>query len=121
MFKHKIRVRYAETDQMGIVHHSNYVIYFEEARVAFMEYMGKPYHKMEKDGILVPVIEVYVKYLKPAYFGDEIEVRVDFKQEGIKFRFYYEVWRGEDKLAEGYTTHVYVDKSFKILRPNKIK
>jgi Predicted thioesterase len=47
-FKHRIKVRYAETDQMGIVHHSNYIIYFEEARTAFMESIGKPYHEMEK-------------------------------------------------------------------------
>ncbi len=117
MFRHKIKIRYAETDQMGIVHHSNYLIYFEEARVSFMEHRGKPYHRMESEGILVPVVESYVKYMKPVYFGDEIEISVTFKAMGVRFRFHYEVFRGKEKVAEGYTTHVYVNRNFKILRP----
>jgi acyl-CoA thioester hydrolase len=116
-FRHKIKVRYAETDQMGIVHHSNYIIYFEEARTAFMESIGRPYHEMERDGILVVVIESYVKYIKPAHFGDELEISVRFERMGVKFRFYYEVFRREEKIAEGYTTHVFTDKNFRVLRP----
>ncbi len=116
-FRHKIKVRYAETDQMGIVHHSNYIIYFEEARTALMESIGKPYHEMERDGILIVVIESYVKYIKPARFGDELEISVRFERMGVKFRFYYEVFRGEEKIAEGYTTHVFTDRNFRVLRP----
>ncbi len=117
MFRHRIKVRYAETDQMGIVHHSNYIIYFEEARTAFMESIGKPYHEMEKEGILVVVVEAYVKYLKPARFGDELEISVRLERMGVRFRFYYEVFRGSEKLAEGYTTHVYTDRNLRVLRP----
>ncbi len=117
MFRHRIKVRYAETDQMGIVHHSNYIIYFEEARTAFMENIGKPYHEMEKEGILVLVVEAYVKYLKPARFGDELEISVRLERMGVRFRFYYEVFRGSEKLAEGYTTHVYTDRNLRVLRP----
>jgi acyl-CoA thioester hydrolase len=115
-FRHKIKVRYAETDQMGIVHHSNYIIYFEEARTAFMESIGKPYHEMERDGIFIVVVESYVKYIKPARFGDELEISVRFERMGVKFRFYYEVFRREEKIAEGYTTHVFTDRNFRVLR-----
>ncbi len=117
MFRHRIKVRYAETDQMGIVHHSNYIIYFEEARTAFMESIGKPYQEMEKEVILVVVVEAYVKYLKPARFGDELEISVRLERMGVRFRFYYEVFRGSEKLAEGYTTHVYTDRNLRVLRP----
>jgi Predicted thioesterase len=72
--------------------------------------------KWKKNGILVVVVEAYVKYIKPARFGDELEISVRFERMGVRFRFYYEVFRGEEKVAEGYTTHVYTDRNLRVLR-----
>ncbi len=121
MFIHRIKPRYSETDQMGIIHHSNYVVYFEEARVSYLESVGKSYADMEKNGILVVVLETYVRYIKPAYFGDELEIKVRYESLGVRFRFHYEVYRKGEKIAEGYTIHVYVDRNFKVLRPDRVE
>ena len=78
MYKHK--VQYYETDQMGIVHHSNYIRWFEEARMDFMEKMGMGYDQMESQGILSPVLSVEAKYLRMVHFGDTVSIETAIKE-----------------------------------------
>jgi acyl-CoA thioester hydrolase len=75
----KITPRYSETDQMGIIHHANYLIYLEQARLGWLEQLGFSYVKMEKDGVLLPVYNIDITYKKPIKFGDEISVRINLK------------------------------------------
>ena len=81
-FHHRIRVRFAETDAMGIVHHSGYLLYFEEARVAFLRHIGRPYPTWRAQGMDATVLEAYVRYLKPLRFDDEFDVHVDLADVG---------------------------------------
>ena len=74
VFAHRIRVRFAETDAMGIVHHSNYLVYLEEARVAYLEALGRPYTELRRDGIDHAVLECFVQYRAPLRFDDEVDV-----------------------------------------------
>lgn len=89
-YRHK--VQYYETDQMGIVHHSNYIRWFEEARTAYLEAIGIPYEKMEADGIISPVIEVQAEYLRMVRFGNTVDIKTKIRQyNGIKLEIVYEV------------------------------
>jgi acyl-CoA thioester hydrolase len=75
-FVHRIRVRFVETDAMGIVHHSNYLAYFEESRVAYLAHVGHPFTQWRADGLESPVLESYVRYRLPLRFDDEIDVHL---------------------------------------------
>ena len=75
-FTHDIRVRFVETDAMGIVHHSNYLAYFEEARVAFLAHIGHPFTEWRDDGLESPVLESFVTYRQPLRFDDMITVHL---------------------------------------------
>lgn len=98
-FSVKIDVRYGETDQMGVVHHSNYAQYFELARIEWLDALGISYSKMEKEGLMLPVYEMEMQYLKPAHFGDTIEVEVKLKEKpGVKICFEYVVKNQEGIL-----------------------
>ena len=89
----KIRVRYKDTDQMGIVHHSNYIVYYEVARVAALRAWGMPYDEMEKSGIISPILEIGSKYIQPAYFDEEITVRVIIEElPMVRLKVRYELY-----------------------------
>jgi acyl-CoA thioester hydrolase len=75
-FVHRIRVRFVETDAMGIVHHSNYLAYFEEARVAFLRHLGHPFTEWRDAGLESPVLESFVRYRRPLEFDEQIEVHL---------------------------------------------
>ena len=116
MYQHK--VQYYETDQMGIVHHSNYIRWFEEARMDFMEKMGMGYDQMEKTGILSPVLSVEAKYLRMVHFGDTVTIQTTIKEyNGIKLTVAYEVVN--DKTGKvhcsGVTKHCFINKEGKPL------
>ena len=90
---YKHHIQYYETDQMGCVHHSNYIRWMEEARVFLMEEMGCSYHSMEEAGILCPVLEVSCKYLKMARFGDSVTIRTKVSQySGLRLALDYEMY-----------------------------
>jgi len=102
-----IKVRYAETDQMGVVHHSAYVVYLEAARVELLERAGLPYHVLEAQGLSFPVVGLGLTYRKPARFGEVLEVEVwlsDLSPRALTFA--YRVLREGEVLAEGWTRHV---------------
>ena len=114
----RLRVRYAETDQMGVVYHSNHLIWFEVGRVEFMRQMGFSYRDMEReDGRFIAVAEVTCRYRAPAYYDEEVVVRTRLKsvRESVVI-FSYELVRAESGtlLAEGETTHIVTDSNFKI-------
>ena len=79
-FTQGIRVRFVETDAMGVVHHSNYLAYFEEARVAYLRYIGHPFTEWRDAGLESPVLESFVQYRKPLNFDEEIEVHVSLAE-----------------------------------------
>lgn len=119
MYVHEHVVKYYETDQMGVVHHSNYIRWFEEARVEYMRAIGLPYKQMEEEGVQVPVVSVSCKYKSPAKFDDLVVVETRVKKyNGIVVELYYEV---KDKasgtiLVTGDSSHCFVDdKTFKPL------
>ncbi len=109
----RLRVRYAETDQMNVVYHSNYIIWFEVGRVEFMRQLGITYREMEQeDQLHLPVVEVRCRYKAPARYDDEITIRTRIARLRSSFiTFQYQVLRTEDGLllAEGESTHVAVN------------
>lgn len=113
----KLRVRYAETDQMGVVYHSNFVIWFEIGRVELMRQLGFCYRDMEQqENCHIPVADMRVRFKGPAYYDDEIVVRTRLKHvHRSLLRFNYQVFRAGDQvlLAEGQTTHLIVDDKLK--------
>ena len=110
-----IRVRYAETDQMGVVYHSNFIIWFEVGRVELLRQLGFEYRDMElQDDCHIAVVDVRVRYKSPARYDDQILVRTRLKNvRDSLLHFTYEVARATDGtlLAEGETTHLVVDKN----------
>lgn len=85
------KAQYHETDQMGIIHHSNYVKWMEESRISYMDQMGFSYKKVEELGVISPVVDISVSYKKQVTFDDEIQIRVSVKKyNGISLEFNYE-------------------------------
>jgi len=113
----RLRVRYAETDQMGVVYHSNYLIWFEVGRVELIRSMGLDYKRMEaEEGCGIAVIDVHVKYRAPARYDDELVVRTTLlAARGAVIKFGYSVLRVADDvlLCEGETVHVVVGTDMK--------
>jgi acyl-CoA thioester hydrolase len=109
----RLRVRYAETDKMGVVYHSNFVIWFEVGRVELLRQLGFQYSEMEqKDNCHIPVVDLRVRYKSPAQYDDEIVVRTQIKNvRSSLLHFSYEVFRESDRtlLATGETMHIIVD------------
>jgi len=115
----KLRVRFAETDQMGIAHHSSYVIWLEAARVEWLRERGISYRDIEQSGISLAVTNVTVDYLRSALFDDELTVQVQLVTAKSRlFAFHYEVIRASDgvTLATAGTTHVSVNTQGKPIR-----
>ena len=114
----RVRVRYAETDQMGVVYHSNHLIWFEVGRVELMREMGFSYRDMEReDGRFIAVAEVKCRYRAPVYYDEEIVIRTRLKnvRESVVV-FSYELVRADTNtlLAEGETTHIVTDSNMKV-------
>jgi acyl-CoA thioester hydrolase len=108
----RVRVRYAETDRMGVVYYANYLVWFEVGRTEWLRQSGWTYREMELDGISLPVIEAHAEYRRPARYDDEIEISTRMQMiTPVRVRFDYEVWRpGEDSpLATGHTVHAALD------------
>ncbi|MGV3461084.1 MAG: acyl-CoA thioesterase [Flavobacterium sp.] len=107
----KVRVRYAETDQMGVVYHGNYAQYFEMGRVEWLRNLGLSYAYMEKNGIMLPVVSLTLNYKKPARYDDLLTVRTILKkQESVKIEFDYEIYNEKGELlTTGNSVLVFVD------------
>lgn len=110
---------YYETDKMGIVHHSNYVRWFEEARLDLLEQAGFSYKDMEDLGVLIPVLEVNVEYLNFIKYDEEVSIFVKVTNfTGVRLEMAYEVYRNSDNTlcAKGTSQHTFVDVNMKVLR-----
>jgi acyl-CoA thioester hydrolase len=96
----QIRVRYAETDQMGVVYHSNYFPYFESARAEAIRELGLTYADMEKSGIVMPVVDVHCRYLRSARYDDLLTIKTMLKELPVhhKIEFHHEVYNQKDEL-----------------------
>jgi acyl-CoA thioester hydrolase len=113
----RVRVRYAETDQMGVVYHANYLIWFEVGRVEFIRQLGMDYKTMEQnEDAMIAVVEANARYKAPARYDEELIVRTSLAGvRGPIVRFRYTVVRAEDDavLCEGETTHIVVGRDMK--------
>lgn len=114
----QIEVRYAETDMMGVVYHGSYLPWLEVARTALLAAEGLPYRELEASGFFLPVIEVNMRYQRPARYADVITVEAVIREKpGVRLRIDYRLFRGEEPIATGHTVHVFIDKSGRPLRP----
>ncbi len=105
----EVEVRYAETDQMGVVHHANYLVWFELARTALCASCGHPYAEIERQGYLLMVVGAHAHYRRGARYGERVRVVVWIDRLRTRhLAFAYEVRRGEELLATGRTEHVWV-------------
>lgn len=101
------RVRYRECDPMGVVYHTHYIDWFEEARTEALRGLGLPYAQLEQDGVIMPVVDLAVRYSRPARYDDLVEIvtRVDAEIPSTRVRFDYEVWTPE-ATRPAITAHV---------------
>ena len=121
MESYKRRVFYYETDQMSIVHHSNYIRWMEEARLDYMRQAGVNYREMEEEGIIMPVVSVDCRYITPTHYDDTIDILVSLTAfNGVRASFCYEI-KSEDGtvVASGHSEHCFLDATTR--RPISLK
>lgn len=113
MFSHstKLRVRYAETDQMGYMYYGNYAQFYEVGRVEMLRSLGMTYKSMEDSGIMMPVLDLKCKFIKPALYDEEITICVTMaKKPSVRIHFSYQLFNERQELInEGETTLVFID------------
>ena len=116
-YQFTVRVRYAETDQMGVVYHGNYAQYFEMGRVEWLRNMGISYKWMEENGVMLPVVSLQMNYKKPARYDDLLTVKTIFKsQTSVKIEFDYEITNQNNELiCKGNTVLAFMNK--KTMKP----
>lgn len=120
--EYRRRLNYYETDRMGIIHHSNYIRYFEEARLDMMKKTGLDYAELEELGIIIPVTFAECRYLVPLRFDDEIVIQTQLtKYDGIKMEVIYEIYRSDSEVlcTTGKTGHCFLDSELKPIRMKK--
>jgi acyl-CoA thioester hydrolase len=120
-----LRVRYAETDKMGVVYYANYLVWFEVARADLLRSLGWTYREMEHAGVSLPVIEAHCEYHRSARYDDEIEVRTEGRMlSPVRMEFQYQVFRRDDQVltASGRTVHAALDPNGRPCRlPQRIR
>lgn len=115
------KINYYETDKMAIVHHSNYIRFFEEARLDMMDKFDLNYRKMEDMGIIIPVMSVDCKYIVPLCFDDEVKIHTKIiKFDGIKMEIAYEIYRDDILCTTGHSGHCFLDKDMKPFRMKRL-
>lgn len=114
----EVAVRYAETDMMGVVYHGSYLPWFEVGRTTLLREQGLPYRELEASGFRLPVLEVAVRYLRPARYDDVVTIVTTLRERPLlRIRLEYEVLLGTDVLATGSTLHAFIDSTGKPVRP----
>jgi acyl-CoA thioester hydrolase len=110
----EVRVRYEETDQMGVVHHAKYINWFEVGRTDLLRKLGTDYREVEQEGLLLPVLHVDCTYKVPARYDDIIVIHTGLSSySGVKLSFAYDIRRGDEVLASGKTYHCWTNKDLK--------
>ncbi len=113
-FSIQIKVRYCETDQMGLVHHGSYINYFEEARISWISNLGFSYSEMEKSGIILPVSKLNINYLRPAYFENDLVVNVELTElPTSRLIFNYTITNKDEVVVTGTTVLAFLNKETK--------
>lgn len=113
-----VTVRYAETDMMGIVYHGSYLPWFEIGRTTLLKEHGLSYRELEAAGYRLPVLEVGVKFLKPALYDDTLTIITTMAEKPVlRIQLAYEVYRGGELLATGQTAHAFIDREGRPVRP----
>lgn len=123
MYMHRFntRVRYQETDRMGIVYHSNYIIWFDMGRTEFMRSLGYEYSQLERSGLWLPIIEVGCQYKSPAAYDDEITIETYIEElTRVRIKFKYKVFKGKTVLVEGFTIQAFTTDKLKPVALNKV-
>lgn len=116
----KIVVRYAETDRMGIVHHSVYPIWYELGRTDFIKAIGLTYSQMEEMGIMLPLVSLTSNYKRPSNYEDELIIKTSInKLTPARIEFLYEVYKEDELINTGTTVHAWVGKDLKPLNVKK--
>lgn len=115
------RVIYADTDKMGVVYNGNYLSYFEIGRNELMRHLGLKYTDVEKQGMILPLIDAYVKYISPAQYDDLLDINARLNETlSAKIQFIYNIKCNGRLIAEGYTNHVFANaETMKPIRPPK--
>jgi acyl-CoA thioester hydrolase len=94
------KIRYAETDQMGVVHHGNYALYLEQSRIDWLDCKGLNYSKLEKDGVMLPVLKMEIEYKRPLHFGETVRVNIHCVEEPrARIKFDYKLYNNNDELV----------------------
>lgn len=107
-----LKVRFAETDAMGVVYHANYLPWCECARLELIESIGLSYSQMTQCGFHLPVVEVHLKYRRPAKFGDTIEIESSIcERPSVKIKVEYKIYSNGELLAEAQTVHVFINSA----------
>lgn len=110
MHSYKHTVNYYETDKMGITHHSNYVRFMEEARIDFLASIGWPYDRLEKEGIISPVVAVECRYKTPSTFADILDIKVRVAEfKGVKLKIEYKMTCNDKVVCEARSEHCFVN------------
>ncbi len=116
-------VQYYETDAMAVVHHSNYIRWFEEARIHYLEQSGHPYDGIERRGLMIPVLSASCEYRLAVRFGETVRIETEIVEfKGLKFKIVYEVYDKERKAlhARGSTEHCFLNEDFKPVSIKKL-
>jgi len=118
MYRHT--VRYYETDKMGITHHSNYIRWMEEARIAFLTERGFDYARLENEGIYSPVINISCQYIRPTTFPDDVDIDVTVKSfNGVKLTLMYKMYKADTPVCQAESMHCFLDKNGRPIRLKK--
>jgi acyl-CoA thioester hydrolase len=114
---HEVRVRFCETDLMGIVHHGSYLVYFEEGRVEWLRKRGVTYAEWAASGVHLPVVDLALKYVAPSRFDEVLTVETSLIElRTVSLKFGYTIRRGETRIAEGWTRLGCIDGEHKLYR-----
>jgi acyl-CoA thioester hydrolase len=117
-FHTRVRVRYAETDKLGIAYNSHFLVWFEVGRTELLRNIGLTYEELERGGFHFPLLEAGVRYLKPALYDDVLIVESTVREKpGVRVRIDYEVIRGGEVIATGFTVHALTDNNLRPARP----
>lgn len=115
-FEYRLRVRYQETDAMGVVFHANYLTWFEVSRTEWIRSLGMPYTEVEKLGLMLPVVDARIQYLSPARYDDEVVVRnrlTSFSPTRMSFEYEVAMEHEDRILVTGQTNHVWINQQWK--------
>lgn len=114
----EITVRYKETDKMGVVHHSNYLVWMEQGRTDLIKKLGISYSEIENMGYILPVVRINLEYLSPCYYEEKVKVETTFEgYKGPRLIFSYNIFKENNKIAcKGYSEHVFLDKNRNIVK-----